>query len=310
MKNLKENILKESYNLILEDWKLIKLATFTTIFHSLVFTIYIIYQVFFFIENINKHNSYNESSNDIFQIIISYIKVITQEKYFILLSLLLIIILLIGYFLLPPISEASLIYYLKTKKIWNAIKAGFTKFFPMFEYHWLISLFSFLAFFIVLSRIYILDILTNPFVIIVMTLWLIIIILQSILLPYVKFLIVLENLPIKDAVKKSISLALENIELTFKFVIINYLLYLKFVINIILIIWLPIFILRIISITINNLKENNFFRYLFYFTIIIGILLTTYINWIIEAFFITYWYKVYEYISNKNNWEWSQSEVR
>jgi hypothetical protein len=38
--------------------------------------------------------------------------------------------------------------------------------------------------------------------------------------------------------------------------------------------------------------------------------LTTYINWIIEAFFITYWYKVYEYITNKNNWEWSESEVR
>jgi hypothetical protein len=59
---------------------------------------------------------------------------------------------------------------------------------------------------------------------------------QSVLLPYVKFLITLENLSLKDAIKKSIDLATENLGLTFKFVIINYILYLRFVINILLII--------------------------------------------------------------------------
>lgn len=301
MKQIKEKILLNSYNLILEDWKLVKLATFTTIFHSLVFTIYIIYQVIFFIENIGQSDSISENQN-IIQVVTDYLKALTEKEYFFITAIFVIILVLIWYFLLPPVAEASLIYYLESKKVWKALKVWLKKFFPMFEFHWIISIFSFLAFFIVLSRVYILWILINPLIITILVFWFIAIIIQSILLPYVKFLIVLENLPIKEAIKKSINLSLENLWLTFKFVIINYLLYLRFIINTLLIIGLPIFILRIISTVIKNLGENTFFRYFFYTSIVLWILLTTYINWIIEAFFITYWYKVYEHIKDNDNW--------
>ena len=52
--NIKNKILIEAYHDVLNDTKLIKLATLTTIFHSLVFTIYIIYQIIFIFTQI-KH---------------------------------------------------------------------------------------------------------------------------------------------------------------------------------------------------------------------------------------------------------------
>ncbi len=294
--NIKNKILIEAYHDVLNDTKLIKLATLTTIFHSLVFTIYIIYQIIFIFTQL-KH----QWSEDLIKIILHYFKSITSSEYFFIFSIIIAIILAIWYFLLPPIAEGALIEYLNSKSIWKAIKKWLKKFFEMFEFHSLISVFCFLAFIIVASRLLVLGVLTNPIIILIIIFRLVIIILQTIFLVYTKFLIILEDLPLKEAIKKSFNLALDNLEITIKFVIVNYILYIRFIINLLIIIWIPIFLIWIPSLFIKNIQNNQIFKNLFFISIIIWILVATYINWIIEAFFISYWYKVYEYIKNKNN---------
>ena len=56
----------------------------------------------------------------------------------------------------------------------------------------------------------------------------------SIFFPYAKFIIVLENANPFDAMKKSMHLALENIRQSIKFASINYILYIRAIMNILI----------------------------------------------------------------------------
>ena len=297
MKDIKEHILKESYSLISEDTRLIKLATFTTIFHSLIFTLYIIYQILFFISKLYK----NPETDSLFHAIINYSKEIVKSDYFRIVWIPIAILLIIWYFLLPPIAESSLIYYLEKKDIWYSLKNWIKKFFIMFELHWLLSVFNFLIFIITISRLYIMDILFNPIIIFILVIWLLIILWTTFFLPYTKFIICLENQDLKPAIKKSIKLALDNLWITLKFVIVNYLLYIRFVINILIIIFLPLWIIWLISIFVKNLQNSNIFKFFFWGSALLAILIVTYINGIIEAFFISYWYKVYKILETNKS---------
>ncbi len=289
---MKDEILIQSYNEIIEDDKLIRLTTLMTIFHSLIFVIYILYQTYFIFHQLSwKWN--------VTTIILEYIKSLVEHQNFLIIFVILIIILLIGYFLFPPIAEASIIYYLnsKDKKISNSVGKWILKFFPMFELHGILSFFSFLAFVIAISRFYVLWILFHPLVLIITILWLLLIIILSFLTPYVKFIITLEDKKLYPAFVESIKLALSNVGITAKYVLINYLLYIRFIINIILIIGIP---LVIIYIFIKfNLLNSNIWNYIIIWTVIVLTLISAYINWIIEAFFITYWNKVYHKIREK-----------
>ena len=64
----------------------------------------------------------------------------------------------------------------------------------MFEYDGLIYRFSILVFLIFVSRLWILGVLSNPFVIVVLFLWLFIVLIVGFLTPYAKFAIVIEKL--------------------------------------------------------------------------------------------------------------------
>lgn len=293
---MRNEILLKSYQNLIEDNKLIRLATITTIIHSIMFVLYILYQSYFFITTL-EWTSWWSLSN--FQ---QYLQLIFGNTSFTIYFIVILIILVVGYFLLPPIAEASLIHYVDSKNKSGSISLTkwFMKFFIMFEYMWLISLFSFFILIVVYSRVYVMWIYSNPLIVMIFVFWFMIIVAVSILLPYTKFLIVLDDMWVMDAIKQSINLSLNNMKLTLRFVYISYLLQLRFILNIFLVLWLPIlFIYLAFKFWYDN---QEYLRNWIYVIIVLMILLTAYINGIIEAFFTSCWYYVYQEV-NKNNLE-------
>lgn len=288
---MNEEILIKSYHDMIEDNKLIRLATITTIIHSIIFVLYILYQTYFVVHSLEWTSMWMEN-------IQRYLQFLFGWNEFTIIFISVIIILVIWYFLLPPIAEASMIYYInsKEKSGTQSLTRWFLKFFAMFEFDSLISLFSFFMFFVAISRVWVMGIGDNPFILAISIMRFMIIIIVSILFPYTKFFIVLENKSVTDSVKASMNMALNNINITLRFVWISYLLYLRFFLNIIFVIWVPaVFIYIAMKFWFD---KNDSLKYIIYWVICILIMLSAYINGIIEAFFTTYWYKVYQKLNN------------
>jgi hypothetical protein len=116
-----------------------------------------------------------------------------------------------------------------------------------------------------------------------------------IFLPYTKFIITLEGVDYFDAMKKSTSLAMTNLGKTVKYVLFNLFLYVRFLINIAIVIGIPLGMLYAASKL--NIADSAWFQGLVISVLVILIALTAYINGIIEAFFISYRWKLYKQIT-------------
>ncbi len=284
-----ESILKDAMVEIGDDTKLIRLATITTFVHSLLFIIYIVYVLF-------TINQKYRNSSWIWELLWDYIDIIAPNTQILIILIILWIALLIGYTILPPIGESAMIFYLddENKRGSSSLWKWITRFFPMFEFNATMTFLNILAVAITLSRLYVMDIL-NWLTITLMVLWTIFSLIAMFLLPYTKFIITLQDTKYFDAMKKSATLAISNISITFKFIIINFVLYLRFIINVIIVIWIPLLLLWVAS--RFEIADQYRFQILIIVMALILVVLTAYINGIIEAFFITYWYKVYKKIT-------------
>ena len=286
-----DKILYKTYESILEDSKLIKLATITTLPYSLIFVLYLFYQTYFVISTI-KTNSIN------LEWIKKYIDIIVglHNEAVIFWLIWLLIIILIMYFLVPPIAEWSIISYLNStkKSISKSIWVWIISFFKMFEFHWLTSIFSFLFFIIVVSRLYAIDMLNNFYTITIVCIWFVIILILSFLLVYTKYYIILEKQDLWEAMWNSCKKAFTDIGLTSKFVIWSYILYVRFIFNILIVIGIPLLLFYIILKT--NANKYHFVQYIVFTIVGLLVLLTAYINGIIEAYFISMWNNIYHKI--------------
>jgi hypothetical protein len=65
----------------------------------------------------------------------------------------------------------------------------------------------------------------------------------------------------------------------------------RFFLNILIVLWVPFLIAYIASVT--NVLDQWWMEFIIYFTVILLILWTIYMNSIVDAFFSTYWYKIY-----------------
>ncbi len=292
---MKNPILIDSYWEISDDTKLVRLASLTTIIYSVIFVIYVIYQSYYLLSDA----TWQAESLDI---ALNYINFFMENIEMLWFAFVWILVLAIWYFLLPPIADWALISYVNDKNKWwkSALAKWFLNFFPMFEYNAMTSVVNFLIFFIAVSRAYTMWILDNIFIQVIIWIWWFMIFFTSIFFHYAKFLIVLEWMWPVDAMKRSIILSVENFWITLKFVFINYLLYIRFLINIIILIFIP-WIIILISDTLWFI-DTEIMKYITYLIFWFLIIITAYINWIIEAFFITYWHKVYKII-NKDSEE-------
>ncbi len=281
-----KSIVAHAYDHITDDTKFIRLTTITTFIHSMIFLVYIMYAVYFVV--IERNGSEMPIGN-----IVDFVMQLFGGPNMVGRFIAIAVVLAIGYFLLPPIAEASMIYYLDNyeRKGTVSLGRGFTKFFPMFEYDGIMTFFNPLIFVIFVSRFWVLGLLDRWLVLIVLIMRWIIIFFTAVFLPYTKFIIVLENASPLEAIKKSVTLALENLRQSVKFALVSYLLYLRAIVNVLIFLGIPWLIIYLA--TQFDINGQGAVKYVVYGTLIILGLLTAYINGIVEAFFTTIRYNIY-----------------
>jgi len=276
-----------SINFLLKHPSLIRLAFFTTFGH----TIYRTYLLTYFANNIAKlkYESWVDLSDAILYLINK-----VQEFNIMGLIVTLIIVIIIRSIWIYPVGEAALLYHIKNegRHIASSISKGMRKFFVMLEFNGLGFAFGLYTLITVIGRLRMMEILDN--IILQIVIWLrgILVFFATFLRPYTKYYIIEKDLGVFDAIKKSIYLSMNNLWLTFRAVLFELILLVRFFINAFLIVAIPLALIYIAL--FFGIIENAIVEKLIRIITGIIILVITYINGIFEAFFSAYRLEIFK----------------
>ncbi len=287
-----KRILRDSITKIVEDTRLIRLSFLVTFCHFVSI-------VYLMVWNINNLLTYRYEKWIPMSDALKYILNRSQDNNMTVTIVIIVAVIFIWYSLLYPIWESAMIHYLdqEGQKIWKVIWKWVNDFFVMFEFDAMLFSFGFFTFAITTLRMYMLYIIDNTFIIILIIIWWAAVFLATILWSYAKFAIVIEWKNVFESIKRSASLTIMNFWTTIKFVIIQLFLMIRFIINAIVIMGIP-FLIVYIAIWFNVI-ESKVVWYVIAISVIVLLFLMAYINAIIEAFFMTYRYKVYKSITEE-----------
>ena len=287
-----KEILQSSVRVLLERPKIIRLALLTLFCFSVVRLYYIIY----YFNNILiwKYEGWVQISDALMYFITTL-----NEHHALITVIIAVIVIIVWYLRLYPIGQASIVYALHEPHNSNltSFMKWMNRFFPMLEYGWLSIPFWLFTFATVLIRVYLMDIYDNIVVQFMIWIWWITVVLATMLRQYAEIIIALEWCPVFDAIKKSTKVAASNIGLSFKLMLVELILLLRFFIIWAIIVWIPLWLVYI-AVWLDILN-NSFVEWLIWVVCWALIIILAYINCIIEAFFITYWYKAYMALTKK-----------
>lgn len=287
-----KRILRDSITKIVEDTRLIRLSFLVTFCHF-VSIVYLI------VWNINNLLTYRYEKWIPMWDALKYILTRSQNNNMTVAIIIVVAIIFIWYSLLYPIWESAMIHYLdkEGQRTWKVIWKWVNDFFVMFEFEAMMFSFSIFTYLITTLRMFMLNILDNMFIITLIIIWWVVVLLATILWSYAKFAIVLEWQNVFSAIKRSASLTIMNFWTTIKFVVIQLFLMIRFLINAIVVMGIP-FLIVYIAIRLNVI-ESKVVWYVIAISVVVLLFLMAYINAIIEAFFMTYRYKVYKSITEE-----------
>lgn len=212
------------------------------------------------------------------------------------------IVIAIWYVFLYPMWISASIHFLNHQKesIWKAIWKWANDFFTMFELNALAFSFWPYTYAITVLRLITLDVLNSGFVIWLIVLWWIVVLFSSIFRQYAKYIIVTEQIWVFEAIKKSMWMAITNMWITIKGLIMKIIVLGIFYFKLIIITSVPLLLMYFLltSNVIHGWNER-IIRVIWTTTAIIA----TYILSVTQAFFTIFWHKIYNQISNKENKE-------
>ncbi len=278
---------KDTKNYLLQKPRLIKLAFFVWFCRSIEVMLLLGY-------NLNNVLIYRFGKwMSIFTMFQYFIDTITKN-HIIWLIVLIAIIISLWYLLLYPMGISATIHFLnqKTDSIWKAMWKGANDFFIMFELNALAFSFWPYTYMITVLRLITLDVLNSWFVIWLFILWGVMVLFASV------FIIVEEKIWVFEAIKKSMSITILNIWITFRWLIMKMIVLGMFYFKTIIIIWVPVLLMYFL-ITTNIINSNN--ERIMWTIWIIATILWAYILSVIQAFFITFWHKIYHHILEKKD---------
>lgn len=291
------NTLKQSKNFLLKNHKFIRLVFFIA-FGKLLYTIILLAY------NVNNLLIYRFNKGWSTLSTIQYLRIEVQSHSLVWLVILLAIIVLVWYVFLYPSGMAATIHFLKDKKnnIGKSIWKWIWDFFAMFELNALSFSFWIYTYAITVLRLFTLWILnSNIAIILVVVRWLVVLF-ASIFWQYAKFILVMEKkhekdedekIWIFDAIKKSISLSINHIGITFRWWIMQIITWIWFYIKTFVIIAIP---LLVIYFLVNSNINTNGFEWLIRIISGITTILTIYMFSMIQAFFRKSWFDIYQTI--------------
>ena len=284
-------ILSDSVTVLFQNPKLIRLSFLTLVFYSIVRIYFIVYYFNTFL--LYKYESWVQLSD-------AFIYVLDKlNNQWILRVVIWVIIVLIWYLWFHPIGEASVVSALDNpqQSAFRSFVRGSGKFFPMLEYSWLSIPFWVFTFCTVMLRLYLMDIFDNIFITIIVGIRWFLVLFASVCWSYARIIIALEGCQVFDAIKKSTSLAMNNLGLSVKLMFVELLLMLRFIIIGLLIVGIPVLLIYI-AVWLDVI-QNSFVETTIRVVAASLLLVIAYLNCIVEAFFLTYWYQAYRKISPK-----------
>ena len=284
-------ILSDSVTVLFQNPKLIRLSFLTLVFYSIVRIYFIVYYFNTFL--LYKYESWVQLSD-------AFIYVLDKlNNQWILRAVIWVIIVLIWYLWFHPIGEASVVSALDNpqQSAFRSFVRGSGKFFPMLEYSWLSIPFWVFTFCTVMLRLYLMDIFDNIFITIIVGIRWFLVLFASVCWSYARIIITLEGCQVFDAIKKSTSLAMNNLGLSVKLMFVELLLMLRFIVIGLLIVGIPVLLIYI-AVWLDVI-QNSFVETTIRVVAASLLLVIAYLNCIVEAFFLTYWYQAYRKISPK-----------
>lgn len=284
-------ILSDSVTVLFQNPKLIRLSFLTLVFYSIVRIYFIVYYFNTFL--LYKYESWVQLSD-------AFIYVLDKlNNQWILRAVIWVIIVLIWYLWFHPIGEASVVSALDNpqQSAFRSFVRGSGKFFPMLEYSWLSIPFWVFTFCTVMLRLYLMDIFNNIFITIIVGIRWFLVLFASVCWSYARIIIALEGCQVFDAIKKSTSLAMNNLGLSVKLMFVELLLMLRFIVIGLLIVGIPVLLIYI-AVWLDVI-QNSFVETTIRVVAASLLLVIAYLNCIVEAFFLTYWYQAYRKISPK-----------
>lgn len=284
-------ILSDSVTVLFQNPKLIRLSFLTLVFYSIVRIYFIVYYFNTFL--LYKYESWVQLSD-------AFIYVLDKlNNQWILRAVIWVIIVLIWYLWFHPIGEASVVSALDNpqQSAFRSFVRGSGKFFPMLEYSWLSIPFWVFTFCTVMLRLYLMDIFDNIFITIIVGIRWFLVFFASVCWSYARIIIALEGCQVFDAIKKSTSLAMNNLGLSVKLMFVELLLMLRFIVIGLLIVGIPVLLIYI-AVWLDVI-QNSFVETTIRVVAASLLLVIAYLNCIVEAFFLTYWYQAYRKISPK-----------
>ena len=284
-------ILSDSVTVLFQNPKLIRLSFLTLVFYSIVRIYFIVYYFNTFL--LYKYESWVQLSD-------AFIYVLDKlNNQWIFRAVIWVIIVLIWYLWFHPIGEASVVSALDNpqQSAFRSFVRGSGKFFPMLEYSWLSIPFWVFTFCTVMLRLYLMDIFDNIFITIIVGIRWFLVLFASVCWSYARIIIALEGCQVFDAIKKSTSLAMNNLGLSVKLMFVELLLMLRFFVIGLLIVGIPVLLIYI-AVWLDVI-QNSFVETTIRVVAASLLLVIAYLNCIVEAFFLTYWYQAYRKISPK-----------
>lgn len=286
---IKEDILQPAWKVVEDDAKIKNMYFLPWLLSIIFLTVLLVYQsIYTYIIIFNQKEK-------ALQVILNFF-----HSWYVTEILIAAWIFIIFYIFLVPIFEWALIRYLDKKNseenvsTWECLSIWLYRFLPLFKFWNLFSEFKFLS--IVNAYLFMIrffewnHIKQISYVFLVLFIFSIFI---NIAIAYAKYIIVLENKKIYEAISKSTKLAILNLRVTLKIylfmiilnirVIINFIVFLSFPILIVLAIW---FITTKVFLTIALIWLWIIFIFL--------ILFLWYLTWVLEVFRSAIWYYAYK----------------
>jgi hypothetical protein len=178
-----------------------------------------------------------------------------------------------------------------------ALQKGRTDFFPMFEFGFVAIVFSPIVYCLAVFKILIVDNNRSITMLIILGLWGSIMTVINSLRVYTRYMITIERLPLYEAMKKSFGLAIANSRNTSRYMRVQTILLVNFSLNLLLVLGIPIMV--IYGAIAMNIIQYQIIKILVYIIFFVMVLLGSYMSAIIRAFFVYYWYEIYNNLKKK-----------
>ena len=270
------------------DVNIVRLTFMTSFFHSLIVTLLLIL-------NTNKLLVQHYENGLYIGKIAEFLIQSINQNHVVAWVVGITILLFLLYSFIYPIGQAAVIHYLHWQKgIKHSLKAVLPYFFPMFEYGFVCLVFSPVSFFITAYKVFLLDGARSLLTFLIFGIWFTVMVTINTLKVYTRYFIVLQQMPLYEALKTSIQTSWKTYKETRKYMQMQTILLINFSLNLIFIIGIPfLLIYAAISWNIISIWWVKTLVYVIFFLLVI---LSAYMSSFIRAFFVYYWYEIYKKI--------------